>query len=164
MSVDVGEVGLEWLVIILAVGVLVALIGGPFRDVGWRRGIEAELRIAEKIRDLASSEDDAAAARRFASRVIGKADDLERRSSNLHAARKFVFRFPITLVLLVVAASLMFYAIVWGDGDPSNIPFTMLVTLACGLVCDITRPGFFPRKRPDGDIDGAKASDKKRKE
>lgn len=153
MSVDVGEVGAEWLVVILAIGVLIALIGGPLRDVGWRRGIEAELRIAERMRDLASSEEDARAARRFASRVIGKADDLERRSSNLHAVRNLAFRFPITLSLLVVVSCLMFYSIVWDDGDPANIPLTVVATLACGLVCDITRPGFFSRKRPGGNAD-----------
>lgn len=156
MSIDVGEVGAEWLVVILAIGVLIALIGGPLRDVGWRRGIEAELRIAERMRDLASSDDDVKAARRFASRVICKADDLERRSSNLHAARNLAFRLPITLALVVIASCAMFYAIVWGDGDPSNIPLTLVVTLACGLACDLTRPGFLSRKRLDGNADRVK--------
>lgn len=156
MSIDVGEVGAEWLVVILAIGVLIALIGGPLRDVGWRRGIEAELRIAERMRDLASSDDDVKTARRFASRVIGKADDLERRSSNLHAVRNLAFRFPITLALIVVMSCVMFYAIVWSDGDPSNIPLTLAVTLACGLVCDLTRPAFLSRKRPDGNADRVK--------
>ncbi|HIS39918.1 MAG TPA: hypothetical protein IAC12_03635 [Candidatus Aphodovivens avistercoris] len=150
MSIDVGEVGAEWLVVILAIGVLIALIGGPLRDVGWRRGIEAELRIAERMRDLASSDDDVKAARRFASRVISKADDLARRSSNLHAIRNLAFRLPITLALFVIASCIMLYAIVWGGRDPSNIPLTLIATLACGLVCDLTRPAFLLRKRPDG--------------
>lgn len=156
MSVDVGEVGAEWLVVILAIGVLIALIGGPLRDVGWRRGIEAELRIAERMRSLASSDDDVMAARRFASRVIGKADDLERRSSNLHAVRNLAFRLPITLALLVVMSCLMFYAIVWGDGDPADVPLTLVATIACGLVCDLTRPVFMSRKGPDGNADRVK--------
>lgn len=156
MSVDVGEVGVEWLAVILAIGVLIALIGGPLRDVGWRRGIEAELRIAGMMRDLASSERDVAAARRFTSRVIGKADDFERRSSSLHAARNLAFRFPITLSLIVAASVLMFYAIVWRDGDPANIPLTVIAALTCGLICDVTRPGFFPRRRSTATADDSK--------
>ncbi|MBM6688491.1 hypothetical protein H6A35_06325 [Collinsella tanakaei] len=156
MSIDVGEVGAEWLVVILAIGVLIALIGGPLRDIGWRRGIEAELRIAERMIGLASSEEDVRAARRFVSRVISKADDLERRSTNLHAARNLAFKLPITLVLLVAASCLMAYAIVWGDGNPANIPGTLAMTLACGLVCDLTRPAFLSRKGPNGDADRVK--------
>lgn len=150
MGIDVGPVGTEWLVVILAVALLVALIGGPLRDVGWRRGIEAELRIAEKMRDLAASDDAIAAAARFAERVIAKADDLERRSSNVHAVRNFAFKIPFTLILTVVMSGVMFYMVVWKGGDPANIPLSLFMTLACGLTMDITRPAFLSPKRPDG--------------
>ena len=148
MSVDVGQVGIEWLVVVLAVGVLVALIGGPLRDLGWRRGIEAELRIAERMRGVATSAADREAAERFASRVIRKADDLERRSSNVHALRNLPFRLPFTVIFGCSAVALSVYMVAWAGRDPSGVPVTIIVSLLCGLLCDVTRPSILSAKRP----------------
>lgn len=144
LSFDMGGAPSTLILLIIALALFSSLLQGPLRDVGWRKSVKDDLDIAKAALDVLASEEDRSKARVIASNAVDRALAMSRRSMLALSASRLPYRLPFTFGIVAFAAVLMAWSLLHGSGDPANIPITLLLAIAIGLVLDVTRPGFFP--------------------
>ena len=142
MSIDIGQASPALAVAAICAGIVVALLGGPLRDAGWRKRIEAELRIAQAMAEVAGTEEQKARAAAFIDSVTRRAVDFSESADMAHAAKGFPHLFPMAIAMPAAMTVVFACATAWGNASIDDLPPALVIACISGAVLDVTTPAF----------------------